>query len=216
VNGENDLDVLRTLQGKKIIVDDIADAAVWINATTVTSADIVAENGIVHVIDGVLVPPMSLADTIEDRGLTTLGAALTQELSEGLALPSNPNTLLGPTDAAFTTLLGSLGISAAELLANDSLDEVLADHVVDLRAPASTVASLTASGVTTAGGNTYTVSTSDGIVLNSNAAVSARNIPYNGGVLHIIDAVLPANYVAPPVGTPEIGGPGVLLPAASN
>lgn len=52
-NGQN----AKTVQGSEITVT-MMDGKVMINNATVTAADIMADNGVVHVIDTVILPPM--------------------------------------------------------------------------------------------------------------------------------------------------------------
>ena len=177
-----------TLQGDSIIVDDLA-GTVLINDATVTQADVMGDNGIVHVIDKVLLPPEDLLSTLETRGYSTLKLALETATP---TLPAAPNTILVPTNAAFDTFISANGYAdAAALLADADLGSILANHVVNDRAPASTVAGL--SEVTTAAGETYSVSVSGAtITLGGAVTVSAANIPFDGGVIHVVDTVVPA------------------------
>ena len=194
--GDNRRDELRTLQGKKIILDDVNDQTLWVNDASISAPYRDADNGIVHYIDGVLLPPMDLLPTLEARGLNVLHEALNQELeARRLELPGRPNTLLAPTDDAFTAFLTPYH-SMRSTVANASLSAMLADHVVDERTVASVFNNLAGEDVTTAAGESYPISVVNGVVrVGSDADVTARNIPYNGGVIHVLDAALTGSYV---------------------
>ena len=113
-----------TLNGTDITVT-ISDNGVFINDAQVTVADITAENGVVHVIDAILLPPpakpASVVDVIvnsEDH--TTLEAAvLAAGLVETLS-GDGPFTVFAPTDAAFAAL------------PEGTIDTLLADPTGDL------------------------------------------------------------------------------------
>ena len=74
--------------------------AVVIGGATVTTADVTADNGVVHVIDRVLLPP-TVADLARYAGLTELGAAVEAAgLTETLS-GEGPFTVFAPTNEAF-------------------------------------------------------------------------------------------------------------------
>lgn len=119
---------------------------VMIDNATVVDADMMATNGIVHVIDTVLLPPsfLEMNGMMTDRGdmniaevamwndmFTTLVSAIkAADLAEMLMM-DGPYTVFAPTNEAFTNLLEANHMSAQELLADeDMLKSVLSYHVV--------------------------------------------------------------------------------------
>ena len=122
--------------------DDIGVAfqgtELFINASRVATPDVAASNGVIHVIDAVLIPTTddAASGTITDVAATngsfnTLVAALqTAGLDTVLADASGKFTVFAPTDAAFTALLNDLGITPAELLASPDLTDILLYHVI--------------------------------------------------------------------------------------
>ena len=58
--------VVETLQGNNIYVSIDMDGTVMINDATVTTADIVTDNGVVHVIDAVIQPYTTVLDVVID------------------------------------------------------------------------------------------------------------------------------------------------------
>ncbi|MFW5778301.1 MAG: fasciclin domain-containing protein, partial [Bacteroidota bacterium] len=99
--------VITTVLGQDITVT-INDDGVFINDAQVTAADLEADNGVVHVIDAVLVPellPETVVDIIvESVDHNTLETAVVEaDLVETLQ-GEGPFTVFAPTDAAFDAL----------------------------------------------------------------------------------------------------------------
>merc|ERR1719183_2888700 len=110
-----DMDMLQTVEGKKVTVR-VADGGVLINSAKVTSADNDASNGVVHIIDAVLMPPSPPAPTpaaptpsplpnipalaTANTDLSTLVAALkAADLVDTLS-GKGPFTVFAPTNEA--------------------------------------------------------------------------------------------------------------------
>lgn len=169
----------------KITIDG---ANVYVNQSQVTTADIAADNGVVHVLNGVVLPGETVADiAIDSPAHTTLVAAVVEaHLLPALTNPFTDLTVFAPTDDAFTAALTALGITAADLLASPDLVDILLYHVV-----AGTVLStdLTNGPVTALSGGTLTVDLTMGVMIN-NANVTAADLTADNGVVHVIDAVL--------------------------
>ncbi len=136
-----------TVNGAEISIN-VVDGNVVINDATVTTADVMASNGIIHVIDTVLLPPHdAMSDEMSDEMSDDMSDAMSDEMSEesmgsivdvaveagsfttlvaavqaaGLEetlATGGPFTVLAPTDEAFAAALGALGLTAEELLAD--------------------------------------------------------------------------------------------------
>ena len=194
-----DGDTFTTLNGADITVS-IMDGTVMINNATVTVADITADNGVVHVIDAVLMPPAPETTTVvdiivnsEDHTLleAAVGAAVLVDALSG----EGPFTVFAPTDDAITALVTELGITADDLLALEGLADILTYHVVGATALSTDL--MDGDTFTTLNGADITVSIMDGTVMINNATVTVADITTDNGVVHVIDAVL-----LPP--TPEV------------
>lgn len=176
---------LNTINTLKVTIDG---TDVFINQAQVTAADITASNGVVHVLNGVVLPALTVADiAIGSAAHTTLVAAVIEaRLLPALTNPFTQLTVFAPTDDAFTAALTALGITAADLLASPDLVNILLYHVV-----AGTVLStdLTNGPVTALSGGTLTVDLTMGVMIN-NANVTAADLTADNGVVHVIDAVL--------------------------
>jgi uncharacterized surface protein with fasciclin (FAS1) repeats len=102
------LDEAETVQGEPVSIrTDMG--SVYLNDAQVILPDVVASNGIIHVIDSVLLPPSLQAQTIVDVAVadgrfTTLAAALTEAGLVETLQGEGPFTVFAPTDEAFAAL----------------------------------------------------------------------------------------------------------------
>merc|ERR1712203_1299422 len=127
-----------------------------------------------------------------------VGALQTAGLVDALK-GAGPFTVFAPTDAAFTALLDSLGVTKAEVLARDDLADILKYHVLSGSSVMSADLAAT-QDVTTLEGSTLTVTKEGSTVKAGSASVSAADIECSNGVIHVIDAVLlPSELLLPPV-----------------
>ena len=166
-------------------------AGVMVNDANVVTADVIALNGVVHIIDKVLMPPADLVDipTIATgTGYhTALVAALAQANLVATLQGTGPFTVFAPTDDAFTA--AGIDLSTYDTdEENATLVDILTYHVVS-----GTVLSTDLNdGMTAAALNTdsltFTVN-ADGVLVNDAKVVTADVIASNG-VIHVIDKVL--------------------------
>ena len=184
---------IETLLGENVTVTIDMDMNVFINNAQVTVADIEAGNGVVHVIDAVLLPPAPVTNTVVDvivnsEDHTLLEAAVIEAgLVEALSA-EGPFTVFAPTDAAITALIEALEITAEDLLALPNLGDILQYHVV---AGAAMSGDLTdGQEIETLLGSNVTVTiNAEGVFIND-AQVTVADIEADNGVVHVIDAVL--------------------------
>lgn len=168
-----------------------------VNLSEVTATDVFASNGVIHVIDSVLIPPAAISASgsvvdvaIADGRFTTLVAALQATgLDEVLADHGGIFTVFAPTDAAFSQL-GDDTITA--LLADlPTLTEILLTHVIS-GATIDSVSAFAAAGtsVTTASGAEIDISIRGNALFVNNAQVIIKDITAENGIIHVIDAVI--------------------------
>jgi len=183
-----------TVLGAKLSIDGSGGKVVINSGVNVTTPDIQASNGIVHIVDGVLLP--TIADTAVgyDDGTTTfktLVAALTAgELAATLGGPG-PFTVFAPTDAAFAKIPKAT-LDSLLLPANKAqLQTILKYHVIAGNpvyakdVAAGTVTTLSgAVNVTVSGGN---VELDAG---GAKAKILLTDLPASNGVTHVIDTVI--------------------------
>jgi transforming growth factor-beta-induced protein len=157
--------------------------------------DIEASNGVIHVVDAVLLPPAELGTIVDiavaDGRFNTLVAALqAAELVETLQ-GDGPFTVFAPTDDAFA----ALGDTVTTLLLPENkqqLTDILLYHVVPGAVLAADVVALDGQMVDTAlAGNQIAIRVDMGnVYLNENVMVVITNVQASNGVIHVIDAVL--------------------------
>lgn len=167
-----------------------ASGSITLNGETrVVSANIAATNGVVHVIDRVLIPPANsiaqLASTVPQLS-TLLTAVTTAGLAETF-LNDGQFTLFAPTNTAFNNLpAGTLD----NLLRNpQQLATILTYHVVPGIIGSGNLRSGQVSSLQGAPIN-VNVATAGRVVLNGNANVISADTLASNGVVHIIDAVI--------------------------
>ena len=185
---------ITTLNGADVVVT-INDEGIFINNAQVTVADIVAGNGVVHVIDAVLLPTdtpeptNTVVDIVVNSPVhNVLEAAVLQADLAGALSGEGPFTVFAPTDDAFLSLAGALGATAEDLLALPELADILLYHVVGSTALSSdltdgqTIASLNGAEVT--------VTINEAGIFINDAQVTVADLVADNGVVHVIDAVL--------------------------
>tara|TARA_B100001287_G_scaffold254379_1_gene237768 strand:- start:902 stop:2452 length:1551 start_codon:yes stop_codon:yes gene_type:complete len=169
----------------KVTVKSSGDA--FINQALITSTDIASDNGVVHVIDGVLVNFETVIDVAIDNGFTTLATAIVAaELMPALTDPYSEFTVFAPTNNAFDELASALNTDLSGILALPNLADVLLYHVVDGYV---TSGDLSNGPVSTLNGTDVTVDLSSGVMIN-NSNVTNPDIDADNGIVHVIDAVL--------------------------
>ena len=180
-----------TLNGADVTVT-INDEGVFINDAQVTVVDIMADNGVVHVIDAVLLPPAPPATTVVD----VIAGSPDHELLEaavgaaGLVdflSAEGPFTVFAPTDAAVTALVEALEITAEELLALEDLGDILKYHVVAGEAMSTDL--VDGQMIATLLGSDVTVTINDEGVFINNAQVTVVDIEADNGVVHVLSLI---------------------------
>ena len=179
--------VVTTLLGTDVTVT-INSIGVFIDNAQVIVADIVADNGVVHVIDAVLLPPTNTIYDIVSNSAdhTTLKAAVDACGLDVFLSDPGTLTLFAPTDAAFSAL--PAGTVTALLADIPLLTDILKHHV----AGASVMSGMLSNNqvVTTLLGTDVTVTINSIGVFIDNAQVIVADIVADNGVVHVIDAVL--------------------------
>jgi transforming growth factor-beta-induced protein len=190
-----------TVQGEPISIS-VQDGNVMVNNANVIITDIEASNGVIHVIDAVLLPPSMTAASEEDammedtpdivdiavndgRFSTLVTALQAAELVDTLK-GEGPFTVFAPTDDAFAALPeGTLDGLLADIPA---LTNVLLYHVVPGQVRAADVVNLESAD--TVEGEAISITVQDGNVMVNNANVIITDIGGKNGVIHVIDAVI--------------------------
>jgi transforming growth factor-beta-induced protein len=176
-------------------VSVLVDAGnVVLNASSdVIQADVEAENGVIHVIDEVLLPPTVVDIAVDNGNFTSLVAALIKADLVSTLEGDGPFTVFAPTDAAFADLLSDLGASSLDDIPTEDLIPILQQHVISGNVRST---DLSSGDVQTLNG-TISVEVGDQVTINGNASVTAVDIQGKNGVVHVIDKVIlpPQNIV---------------------
>jgi transforming growth factor-beta-induced protein len=184
---------LETNQGEDLTITQVSEDSIAFNGgqagLDLNRLDQRASNGIIHLIDGVLLPPSledgTVAEIVTGRNdLSTLTSALPDALAETLGDEDQEFTVFAPANPAFGA------IDAGELTGNaDLLNEVLTYHVV---AGQGIAAGNITDGqtVTTVEGDSLTFTVSNGGVQVNGASVTTADLRGSNGVVHVIDGVL--------------------------
>lgn len=162
---------------------------VKINGSTVTTADIEASNGVVHIVDSVIGLPTIVDHAINNAGLTELVGALT----------ANGNTtftdLLSDAEGIFTVLAPvNDGFTAFTNPNNNDINDVLSNHVISGAALAA--ADLSSAYANTAATNSdgdalsIYINTDDGVSFNGTSTVAIADIVATNGIVHAVDQVI--------------------------
>lgn len=183
---------------------------VFINGNTrITNTDIMADNGVVHVIDRTLLPPSkTVAQIAIDASSASSGAEFTQLVAALSRVPALLNaasgassslTVFAPTDAAFKALYTALGVSGINDVPLSTLTAVLQHHIIS--SPTTSTGrvfstDLVTGTVPTLNGNINinasagTVTSGNGTVANISSNAGLVNILGTNGVIHTINKVL--------------------------
>ena len=200
----------------------VASGRITVNDATVTRADVGATNGLIHVIDTVLlppgfsvggvavtVPPAPQADLVQVLGRDGRFGLLLQALDAagltGTLQGAGPYTVFAPTDAAFRGLPPDL---LTRLLADKAtLARLLTYHVLAGKVPAASLVPgdrATVEGDTVKVGATPPGVTPAGLTVDD-AGILTADVATGNGVIHAIDKVLvPADVDLTRYGVPLV------------
>jgi len=164
--------------------------------SSVTGADLEADNGVVHIVNSVIVPATVTTFATTDPTFATLAAALTREADFTFAETlggSGSFTVFAPTNDAFGSLLGELGVSALGDIPTETLAAVLSYHVVS---GANVLAGDLTDGqtVTPLAGGTFEIDLDSGAQiidgLDRVTNIVVTDVQAANGVVHAVDQVI--------------------------
>lgn len=188
LKGEYISGYVTTLGGTDLRIDTTPFGVLINGDTMVTTPDIEGSNGVIHVIDKVLLPPKDIVDTAIDAGFSTLVAAVQAAGLEETLRTAEDITVFAPTNDAFVALAEALEVGVAELLDLPNLADVLAYHVLGAEAYSADVMPGEVSMFNEA---TATISVGeDGGLMINDANIVVTDIVTANGVIHVIDAVI--------------------------
>jgi transforming growth factor-beta-induced protein len=165
------------------------DAGVKINgSSSVTTADIMASNGVIHVIDKVMLPQNIAGLAIANPDFSLLISALVRAGLDGAVAAPGPYTVFAPNNAAFEAALDALGFASIDDIPIEVLTSILLYHVIEGNVRAEDVT--TGTVPTLLPGKSLDIVAGSGVKINDSANVIATDVQGTNGVFHVIDAVL--------------------------
>ena len=176
----------KTLEGSSVLIK-VNKGGVFVNQAKVTTPDVMASNGVIHVINKVLIPPKDIVATAKAAGkFTTLTALLKKSGLAGTLAKKGPFTVFAPTDAAFAKVpkatLAALAKNKAKLRA------VLLYHVVKGQVTAAQAAKLRSAK--TLEGKSLKIRARGAKLIVGGATVTKADVLASNGVIHAINKVL--------------------------
>ncbi|AKB74670.1 hypothetical protein MSLAZ_1409 [Methanosarcina lacustris Z-7289] len=190
---------ITTLQGSELPVN-VTEEGVFVGDARIVMQDVETSNGVIHIIDAVLIPPAGpserkdIIETATSKGFKTFRAALNATNLTDTLKGEGPFTVFAPTDKAFAALPN--GTLKALLNDTEALKNILLYHVAGEKLTAEDVANMT--NITTLQGSELPVNVTEEGVFVGDAKIILQDLNASNGVLHAIDAVL-----IPPEPAPE-------------
>ena len=181
---------IETLLGEDITVSFTADG-VFINDAQVTVVDLAADNGVVHVIDAVLLPELEEETTVVDiiaaaPNLSMMDSILIQTDLVNTLAGSGPYTVFAPSDDAFDAIPNE---ALEALFQDDALMQLLlSDHISEGQIYTADVFDNML--ISTLSGGDVLVTITDGALFIDYAQVTFADLEADNGVVHVIDGVL--------------------------
>lgn len=181
---------LKALSGQSL---DIDPAALTIDGARLVATDVAFDGGLVHVIDGVMLPELRSIEQIiaEDDRVATLRAAIGAAGIGSQLGAQNPGpwTVLAPSNAAFAAIPAD---TLQALLADrPALTAVLAAHVLPSAIRRDEMLAQ-GSARTLMGDGSVAFKLDSGAITVDGARIEIADIEAANGVIHVIDRVLPA------------------------
>jgi transforming growth factor-beta-induced protein len=178
-----------TANGQRIDLR-VTEGKVTVDNANVVKTDILCSNGVIHVIDTVILPSdKDIVDTAVAAGqFTTLAMLLDRAGLVDALKGAGPFTVFAPTDAAFAKLPKETVESLLKSENKETLAGILKFHVLSGRVFSDAAAK--GASVATLQGQKVTTKSEGGKVYVQNASVVGADIDASNGVIHVIDTVI--------------------------
>ena len=183
---------LTALDGSKLKVTMMNDGKIMVGDAHITVADVAASNGVVHMIDKVILPAKPEVKAKDIVGIAsesakTLAAAVTAAGLIETLQGAGPYTVFAPTDAAFADIQKDVD-NLMKPENKTKLSKILTYHVISGKTMAADLQD--GQMITTVEGSKLKVTIKDGKVMINGANVISADIPASNGVIHVIDKVV--------------------------
>lgn len=165
---------------------DVASGVKLNKTANVTTADVDVKNGVIHVIDKVLLPPTVVGQALNNDSFSILVQAVVKADLVNVLSGTGPFTIFAPTNAAFETLFSTLGISGVADLTAAQLVPILTYHVVS----GNVLSTQLQSGDVRTLNGPISVALSPVPTINGSSKIVATDVQASNGIIHVIDQVL--------------------------
>lgn len=174
---------------------DTSNGVKFNGISTVSTADVQATNGIIHIVDKVIGLPTVVDHALANPSFSNLVAALSAADGDLVNVLSGagPFTVLAPDDAAFTTFLDGTPLASVP---TDALANILLNHVLtgvtmstDLTAAGAGYTNTNGKGPEDSNLSLY-YNTDSGVVFNGVSTVAKADVVASNGIIHAVDAVI--------------------------
>jgi uncharacterized surface protein with fasciclin (FAS1) repeats len=184
------LNAAKTLNGQRVDIA-VKNGKVRIDGASVVKADVMASNGVIHVIDTVIMPSTAnIVETAVKAGsFKTLAAALKAASLVKTLQGKGPFTVFAPTDEAFAKLPKGTVETLVKPENIAKLKAILTYHVVPGRIFSTDLADGSKAKSVQGGSLAISVCCRSGVQVNGSKVVKA-DIDATNGVIHVIDSVL--------------------------
>lgn len=177
---------------------DTSNGVRFNNISSVSTADVMTSNGIVHIVDAVIGLPSVVDHALANSNFSNLVASLQAADGDLVSVLSGtgPFTVLAPDNTAFGNFLSDNGFAGLGDVPTDVLSQVLLNHVLgatvlstDLVSAGAGYSNTSANG---AGGSAMSIyfDTSDGVTFNGISSVTTADVVGTNGIIHAVDVVI--------------------------
>ena len=154
----------------------------------ITATDVKADNGVIHVIDKVILPLSVVDIAVNNPTFSILVEALTKADLVGALSGDGPFTVFAPTDDAFKALFKALDVTGIKDLSKEALTPILLAHVVSGNVTSGQLKSGDVQTLNTT--KRLAINTTGGVTIDGTTKVVLADVQGSNGVVHVIDKVI--------------------------
>ncbi|MFY8186436.1 MAG: fasciclin domain-containing protein [Flavobacterium sp.] len=167
--------------------------------STVSTPNIMASNGVIHIVDAVIGLPTVVTFVLADPNYGILLDAVTRDEAAGFPATlssAGPFTVFAPTDAAFGAFLTETGFPDLASIPESALTTVLLYHVAGANVRSNQITN--GQVVNTIAEQSFTINTTSGVIITDvsnrvTQVIAPLDVQANNGVIHTINKVLLPN-----------------------
>ncbi len=154
----------------------------------ITATDIIAVNGVIHVIDKVILPQSIVDIAVTNPTFSLLVQALTKADLITTLNGNGPFTVFAPTNEAFEALFTTLGVTGIADLSKEALTPILLAHVVSGNVTSGQLSNGSVQTLNTE--KMISINISNGVIIDGNISVTLADVQGSNGVVHVINKVI--------------------------